>query len=130
MANLNSITPCFIVSHLKHSVDFYVDKLGFELSYMGPEEDPYFAMVGRDNISLMLKGVSPDVQPIPNHTRHKYAPWDAYVHVSDPDTLYSEYLSNDVHFHKALHNNSDHLRGFEIKDADGYLLYFGRPEPK
>lgn len=128
MSNLHSITPCFIVAHLPHSVAFYVDKLGFTINYIGPEGDPYFAMVGRDQISIMLKGVAPDIQPIPNHTRHKYAPWDAYIYVSDPDTLYAEYLSNDVHFHQPLQNNSDNLWGFEIKDADGYLLYFGRPQ--
>jgi catechol 2,3-dioxygenase-like lactoylglutathione lyase family enzyme len=128
MTNLNAITPCFIVSQLKPSVAFYVEKLGFTLHYIGPEGDPYFAMVGRDQVSLMLKGVAPDILPIPNHTRHTYAPWDAYIHVSDPDRLYAEYLSNDVHFHKALQNNSDNLWGFEVKDADGYLLYFGRPQ--
>jgi hypothetical protein len=26
-----------------------------------------------------------------------------------------------------MNNDDDGLRGFEVKDADGYLLYFGRP---
>ncbi len=33
MSNLNFISPFFIVSNLKDSVDFYVDKLGFEVWY-------------------------------------------------------------------------------------------------
>ena len=28
-------------------------------------------------------------------------------------------------FFTPLGNNDDGLRGFEVKDADGYLLYFG-----
>ena len=52
-------------------------KLGFEIRYIGPDDDPYFAIVGRDNISIMLKAVAPDVKPVPNHTRHDWAPWDA-----------------------------------------------------
>ena len=32
-----------------------------------------------------------------------------------------------VTFREPLGDNSDQLRGFEIADADGYVLYFGRP---
>ena len=32
-----------------------------------------------------------------------------------------------VSFREPLGNNSDLLRGFEVMDADGYVLYFGRP---
>jgi len=112
---------------LKTSVSFYVDKLGFEIRYIGPDDDPYWAIVGRDNISIMLKAVAADVKPIPNHTRHEWAPWDAYISTAEPDTLFEEYRSNGVAFSKPIHDNSDNLRGFEIEDADGYLLFFGRP---
>jgi hypothetical protein len=64
MPNLSYIMPCFIVTDLKTSVSFYVDNLGFDIRYMGPDE---------------------------NKT--------------------------------PLQNNSDGLRGFEVEDADGYLLF-------
>jgi catechol 2,3-dioxygenase-like lactoylglutathione lyase family enzyme len=127
MTNLTYVSPFFIVTSLKTSVSFYVDKLGFEIRYTGPDEDPYWAIVGRDNISIMLKAIAPDVKPIPNHTRHDWAPWDAYISTVEPDTLFEEYRSNSVAFRKPIHDNSDDLRGFEIEDADGYVLFFGRP---
>jgi catechol 2,3-dioxygenase-like lactoylglutathione lyase family enzyme len=127
MTNLTHIWPFFIVANLKISVSFYVDKLGFEIRYIGPDDDPYWAIVGRDNVSIMLKAIAADVKPIPNHTRHEWAPWDAYISTAEPDTLFDEYRSNDVSFSKPIHNNSDNLRGFEIEDADGYVLFFGRP---
>lgn len=128
MANLNSIFPFFIVANLKTSVSFYVDKLGFEIRYIGPEgDDPFWAIVGRDNIHIMLKAITPDIRPIPNHTRHEWAPWDAYVSTSEPDTLFEEYRSRGVAFHQPIKDNDDGLRGFEVMDADGYVLYFGRP---
>jgi catechol 2,3-dioxygenase-like lactoylglutathione lyase family enzyme len=127
MTNLTYISPFFIVTSLKTSVSFYVDKLGFEIRYTGPDEDPYWAIVGRDNISIMLKAIAPDVKPIPNHTRHEWAPWDAYISTTEPDRLFEEYRSNSVIFRKPIHDNSDDLRGFEIEDADGYVLFFGRP---
>jgi catechol 2,3-dioxygenase-like lactoylglutathione lyase family enzyme len=119
MTNLSYIMPCFIVADLKSSVSFYVDKLGFETRYIGPDENPYWAIVGRDKISIMLKAVAPDVKPIPNRTRHEWAPSDAYISVAEPDTLFEEYHLKGVVFSKPIQNNSDNLRGFEIADADG-----------
>jgi catechol 2,3-dioxygenase-like lactoylglutathione lyase family enzyme len=127
MTNLTYVAPFFIVTNLKTSVSFYVDKLGFKIRYMGPDDDPFYAMVGRDNISIMLKAIVPDVKPIPNHTRHEWAPWDAYISTTEPDTLFEEYRSNGIAFNKPIHDNSDGLRGFEVEDADGYVLFFGRP---
>ena len=127
MTNLSYIMPCFIIADLKISVSFYVDKLGFKVRYMGPDDNPYWAIVGRDNISIMLKAVAPDIMPIPNHTRHEWAPSDAYISAAEPDALFEEYCSNGVTFSKPIQDNSDNLRGFEIEDADGYILFFGRP---
>ena len=73
--------------------------------------------VGRDSISIMLKAVAPDVKPIPNRTRHEWAPSDAYISTAEPDVLFEEYRSKGVAFSKAIDNNSDDLRGFEIEDA-------------
>ena len=67
MTNLNYIMPCFIITDLKISVSFYVGKLGFEVRYMGPDDNPYWAIVGRENISIMLKAVAPGIKPILNH---------------------------------------------------------------
>ena len=78
---------------------------------------------------IILKDVG--VDPVPNSTRDikkGIARWDAYLHVPDPDALAAEFLFRNVEFFQPLGNNDDGLRGFEVKDADGYLLYFGRPE--
>ena len=127
MTNLTCVSPFFIVTSLKTSVSFYVDKLRFEIRYIGPADDPYWAIVGRDNISIMLKAIAPDIKPVPNHTRHHWAPWDAYISTTEPDMLFEEYRSNAVAFSKHIHDNSDNLRGFEIEDADAYVLFLGWP---
>ena len=129
MANLSFISPFFIVADLKASVAFYVDKLGFDIHYMGPDDDPFWAMVGRDNITIMLKAIAKNIKPVPNHTRHEWARWDAYISTNDPDALFEEYSSTEITFHQPLRNDGDGLRGFEVEDADGYVLFFGRPWP-
>jgi hypothetical protein len=77
---------------------------------------------------LMFKDVG--VEPVPNYTRDGkkgIARWDAYVYVPDPDALAAEFSSRNVEFFDALKDTHDGLRGFELKDADGYVLFFGRP---
>ncbi len=127
MSNLSFIMPCFIVMDLSDSIAFYVDKLGFEILYSGPGDSPYWAIVGRDSISIMLKAVAPEIRPIPNPSRHEWAPSDAYISTADPDAIFEEYKSKGLIFRKSLQDNSDDIRGFEVEDADGYVLFFGRP---
>lgn len=108
------------------SIAFYVDKLGFECTFKGPPDDIYFGIVERDGAWFMLKSIASDIPPVPNHTRHGWARWDAYIDTPDPDALAEEFASRGVVFDSQLEVNTDKLRGFEILDADGYRLYFGR----
>ncbi len=128
MANLTYISPFFIVKNLADSILFYTNKLGFEVRFIGPAGDPFFAIVGRENISLMLKEIAADINPMPNHTRHQWARWDAYISTADPDIVFEEYSKKGVSFRQPLRDDSDGLRGFEVMDADGYILFFGRPK--
>jgi catechol 2,3-dioxygenase-like lactoylglutathione lyase family enzyme len=122
--NLVSISPFFIVKDLQASIAFYRERLGFDVDFQGPEGDVYYAGVSRDGIGIMLKTILPDVLPCPNHTRHPWARWDAYIYTLDPDTLYEEFRQRGVSFVKPLSYIDDGLWGFEITDADGYVLAF------
>lgn len=122
--NLASISPFFIVKDLQASIAHYRERLGFELDFTGPEGDPYYAGVSRDGIGIMLKAITPDVLPCPNHTRHEWARWDAYIYTLDPDVLFDEFSQRGASFVKTLSFIDDGLWGFEIADADGYVLAF------
>lgn len=129
---ITGIAPFFIVRNVPAALKFYQDKFGFEITFQGPSEDDiFFGIVQRGGAMIMMKDIA--VDPIPNYTRdttHGIARWDAYLHVPDPDALAAEFLSRNVEFFQPLSNNDDGLRGFEVKDADGYLLYFGCPHNK
>jgi catechol 2,3-dioxygenase-like lactoylglutathione lyase family enzyme len=127
---LNCIAPFFVVDDLKVSLDFYRSRLGFEVTYTGGgngAEEDYFGIVQRDGVMLMLKAITPEIHPQPNHCRHQWARWDAYINASDPDSLYAEYLAKGVPIHSKLADTSDGLRAFEVLDNSGYVLCFGRP---
>ena len=124
--NLVSICPFFIVKDLDASIAFYRDRLGFKLEFKGPADGPYYAGVTRDNAGIMLKSISPEILPQPNHTRHPWARWDAYIYTLDPDPLFEEFRQREVSFVKELSFIDDGLWGFEITDADGYVIAFFR----
>ena len=126
-ATLERIYPFFIVKDLAESIDFYTQKLGFQTDILVPEEDPFFGIVSRDNVRILLKEITEFIHPVPNHTRHEWARWDAFIFTPNPDALFAEYQSRGLAFHELLADTSDGLRAFELKDYDGYVLCFGKP---
>ena len=128
-AEVTGISPFFIVRDVPTSLSFYRDRLGFQITFQGPEpNDIFFGIVRRGAAQILLKAVG--VAPQPNCTRdikQGIARWDAFVSVPDPDALAAEFASRQVEFSEPLKDTDDGLRGFELRDADGYVLFFGRP---
>jgi catechol 2,3-dioxygenase-like lactoylglutathione lyase family enzyme len=125
------IAPSFIVRNVAAAISFYRDMLGFDIIHQQPDHDPFFAIVCRDEAMIFVKAVG--AEPLPNRMRSApeiAARWDAYVRVPDPDALADEFASRGVNFFSPLQDTHDGLRGFEIEDADGYLLFFGHPREK
>jgi catechol 2,3-dioxygenase-like lactoylglutathione lyase family enzyme len=127
-AEITGISPFFIVSHVPTSLSFYRERLGFEITFQGPDpDDIFFGIVRRGGAEILLKAVG--VAPVPNCTRdvkQGIARWDAFVHVPDPNALAAEFASRNVEFFGPLRESEDGLHGFEIQDPDGYVLFFGR----
>jgi hypothetical protein len=78
---ISGIAPFFIVKNVPAALLFYRDRLGFDITFQGPEpDDIFFGIVQRGAAMIMFKDVG----------------------VKDTD---------------------DGLRGFELEDADGYVLF-------
>jgi uncharacterized glyoxalase superfamily protein PhnB len=69
-------------------------------------------------------------EALPNPKRDPAMRWDAYVSVTDPDALAAEFVDRGATFSVPLKDTHDGLRGFEITDPDGYVLFFGRPRQR
>jgi uncharacterized glyoxalase superfamily protein PhnB len=123
------VAPLFIVKNVPAALAFYRVRFGFDITFEGPEpDDIFFGIVQRGRAMIMFKDVG--LEAIPNHTCDiglGIARWDAYVLVPNPDALAAEFASRNVEFFEPLQDTDDGLRGFEVKDADGYVLFFGRP---
>jgi catechol 2,3-dioxygenase-like lactoylglutathione lyase family enzyme len=125
LPEINSASPFFIVKSVAAAFAFYCDQLGFEVMFQAEGDDLFFGIVCRGGAMIFLKDVG--VDPLPNYKRQSGARWDAYVDVPDPDALAAEFSSRNVQFSKPVQDTHDGLRGFELADADGYILFFGRP---
>lgn len=122
---IESMCPFFIVSVVERSITFYQQRLGFETRFKQPDQEPFFGIVGREGAMLFLK--SGEAAPLPNPKRDPAMRWDAYCYTPDPDALAAEFAGRGVPFSNPLKDTTDGLRGFEITDPDGYVLFFGRP---
>jgi catechol 2,3-dioxygenase-like lactoylglutathione lyase family enzyme len=124
---IESMSPFFIVDSVERTIAFYRDRLGFEVTFReppAPDPEPFFAILCRDGAMLFIKGSG---EPLPNPKRYSWARWDAYIYLSDTDALAAEFASHGAIFSEPLKDTHDGLRGFEITDPDGYVLFFGRP---
>ena len=126
-STLERIYPFFVVKDLTESIRFYTERLGFEIDLLHPADAPFFAIVCRNEVRLLLKVINDETLPVPNHVQHPWARWDAFVLASDPDALFAEYEARGVVFQEPVADTSDGLRAFELRDCDGYVLCFGKP---
>lgn len=123
--SIERMCPFFIVRDVDTTVAFYCEILGFEVQYQQPANKPFFAILGRGGAMLFVK--SGKAAPQPNPTRDPEMRWDSYLYVPEPDDLVAEFGGRGVKFSASLKDTHDGLRGFEITDPDGYVLFFGRP---
>jgi uncharacterized glyoxalase superfamily protein PhnB len=125
-ATITAISPFFIVSSVDRALAFYCQKLGFQTTFQEPDRNPFFAIIRRDGAQIFIKSDA-NVSPLPNSKRHPSMRWDAFVYAPDPDALAAEFADHGATFSAPLKDTHDGLRGFEVTDEDGYVLFFGRP---
>jgi catechol 2,3-dioxygenase-like lactoylglutathione lyase family enzyme len=123
---IGAISPSFVVSDVDRTIAFYRDKLGFETTFQQPALGAFFAIIRRDGAQIFIKSEA-GITPQPNSARHRHLRLDAFVYVEEPDVLAAEFAGSGTEFSAELKDTHDGLRGFEVTDPDGYVLFFGRP---
>ncbi|WP_323788559.1 VOC family protein [Psychroserpens sp.] len=121
---LQHIHPVLPVKNLTKAIDYYVNKLGFKLSFKDQGSDPKYAGVGRDSIEIHLQW-------------HDEKEWDAgidrpmlRIKTENIDALYEDYKSKSVfHQNTSLKKTLWGTRefGFYDKDMNGLVFYMNFP---
>jgi uncharacterized glyoxalase superfamily protein PhnB len=116
MSRIQQITPIFVVASVAAAIDYYVNRLGFQLSWEWGSPSTN-AGVARDAIEIHLTA----------RERNGRQPGSgsAYVFVTDVDALYAELEERGA---KLLNEPKDYpygMRDFNVNDPDGNELCFG-----
>lgn len=105
-----NMTPILNVKDVSASIDYYVEKLGFELRWDWGSP-PGFACVGRDAIQIFL---CRDAQGAPGT-------WIA-IFVQDVDALYEDYKKSGAIIRQKPTNFLWGAREMNVQDLDGHRL--------
>jgi len=115
---ISGIAPLFIVNNIPAASAFYRDRLGFDITFQGPEpDDIFFGIVQRGAAMIMFKDVG--VDPVPNYTRDvQHYARDEAVHLTS-DTRLDIVMDRAK---RALHGNVEESSPCVAKPVGGATL--------
>lgn len=116
---IKGIAPQFLVDDLDEAIRYYRDRLGFDVDFV---YESFYAGVSRDGSSIHLKCAPKTISDRENRRSNEHL--DAYVDVSDVDTLYQDISARNAKVTKDLGDRPWKCRDFYVEDADGYILCF------
>jgi catechol 2,3-dioxygenase-like lactoylglutathione lyase family enzyme len=120
---LNSLVPMLSVSDLKRTMAFYCDRLGFRVVNRFGDPDPVWCMLARDNVRLMFN--QPHTEEIKELPRRAKDFQIYYLYPSDVAGLHAAWKAAGLpvtDLRVAIYG----MKEFELRDPDGYWLWFGQ----
>jgi catechol 2,3-dioxygenase-like lactoylglutathione lyase family enzyme len=124
---LTSLLPMLSVSDLKRTMSFY-DRLGFHTVNTFGDPEPSWCMMARDGVKIMfnqpppeeLEGLSPRAKDFQIY----------YFYPDDVTALHAAWKAGGLSV-TDLRVTVYGMKEFELRDPDGYWLWFGQntPEP-
>jgi hypothetical protein len=120
---LTKIIPQFVVPDVVLAAEHYIEKLGFKLLgyFLDP---PVYAMVARDDVEIHF-GKADDGVAAPGSKLRTKVGLDAYIHVVDLDTVYSDLQSRGANFVEGPIVRVYKMREITVEDLNGFRLIFG-----
>ena len=116
---LIGIAPQFLVDDLDRAVQYYRDKLGFELDF---KYQSFYAAVARDGLAIHLKCAPKFVADREHRKQGEHL--DAYIAVSNIRGLFSELTRRGAQLLRPLEERPWGCLDFSVEDPDGYILCF------
>ena len=110
MASLSRIAPELPASSLKESIDYYEQKLGFQLVTQLSD----YAIVERDNVAIHLF----------QDGARKHTPVGVHIFTPDLEVLHAEFEQRGAHLSQKILHKPWGNRDFRVKDVFGNELKF------
>ena len=122
--NLLRSAPYFPVGDVEKAAAYYQRVLGFSSGYLAGSP-PQFAIVTRDDLSIMLRRVPDASRVVPNEAQG--GTWDVFFWVRDVRALHSELVANGAEIvYGPMVQQAYAMEEFAARDLNGYVLGFGQ----
>ena len=115
---IKKMSPQILVTNLDRSIEFYTNKLGFDVDF---RYEDFYAGIIKDGYSIHLKTGSPSRDERTNKRENDHL--DIVFSVEAIEDLYTDFLSRSVEIIQPL-GNRPYGKEFYIADPDGYILAF------
>ena len=102
------------VSDVSVSIDFYVRKLGFDLTFKW-QEPPTYAVVKSGDIGIHLSLKSDNYQVGQEHV-------SIALFAHDVNAVYQQCLKNGMTIHTEIGDRDYGMRDFDVTDPDGHII--------
>ena len=122
MATLMGLAPVLVVPEVRETLDYYRDKLGFEVEAWEPAPATY-GYARRDECHIHL---NQGEQPRPNSEVVQPDLFDVYLWVDDVAALHEEFRERGADLLHAPIERPWNMLEIRVQDPNGYILAFGQ----
>lgn len=120
---IDAVIPMLSVSDLRRTMAFYCDRLGFRLVSKFGEPDPVWCMLDRDGVKLMFnQPPAEEMKDLPQRAKDFQI---YYFYPDDVKALHAAWKTQGLPVGD-LRVTEYRMREFELRDPDGYWLWFGQ----
>jgi catechol 2,3-dioxygenase-like lactoylglutathione lyase family enzyme len=120
---LTTLIPMLSVSDLKRTMSFYGEQLGFDVLNSFGDPEPRWCMLGRDDVRIMFNQPPQDeLDALPLRAKNFQV---FYFYPDDVAALHAAWKKAGLPVSE-LRVTDYHMKEFELRDPDGYWLWFGQ----
>lgn len=112
------LSPMLYTEHLKDTIAFYVDNLGFECERFS--DDWQWASLRKDNVTIMITAPNPHLP-----FKEPQFTGSLYILTDDVDAVWHE-VKSKTRICYPIENFEYGMREFAVYDNNGYLIQFGQ----
>jgi catechol 2,3-dioxygenase-like lactoylglutathione lyase family enzyme len=121
--HLERLTPMLSVADLRRTIDFYCNELGFRCTGTFGSPDPMWCHLQRDRVDLMFnQPPAAEMAELPRRAKDFQV---YYFYPDDVAALHAAWKSKGLPV-TDLRVTVYGMKEFELRDPDGYWLWFGQ----
>jgi catechol 2,3-dioxygenase-like lactoylglutathione lyase family enzyme len=121
--HLQRHTPMLSVADLRRTIAFYCNELGFQCAQTFGDPDPVWCCLRRDSVDLMFnQPPAAEMADLPPRAKDFQI---YYFYPDDVAALHASWKAKGLSVTE-LRVTSYGMKEFELRDPDGYWLWFGQ----